>query len=132
MRESQVVRKHPLTIFAFEHDTWPAVALLDDPTISRRVRHRIRPRLTALLGQERMQYLESLSEAPEAELAISDVTTRLTESRVLNEERVFAALVDRMVLEGDNAASARAVLCELDCIISHMKSGELKASVRLS
>jgi len=113
-QESYVVRKDPLTIYAFEHETWPAIALLDDPTISGRIKHRVRAQLTALLGRERVQFLEALSEAPEAEVPIREIGLRLGESRVLDDP--MDALVDRMT-QDDTVPSAQAVLRELDHII---------------
>ncbi len=114
-QEAQVVRKDPLTIYAFEHDSWPAVALLDDPTISRRIKRSVRSRLIALLGVERVLYLESLSEAPEAQLKIGDVPTRLGESRVLKDD--LTPLVDRMMEDDKAIPPVQGVIRELDRII---------------
>jgi len=115
---TQVVRRDPLTIYAFEHDAWPAIVLLDDPTISARIKSLIRPRLIALLGQQRILYLESCSEPPEAQMEIRDVTARLVESRVL-EDLSEPALVDRMMQtsQDNDISSVQAVLREPDGII---------------
>jgi len=113
-QESHVVRKEPLTVYDFERGAWPAVALLDDPTISRRTKSRVRSRLVALLGQERVLYLESLSEAPENPQKMSDVTTRIVESRVLEDN--IDSLVDRMMQNYD-IQTAEAVVQDIDRII---------------
>ncbi len=113
-QETQIVRRDPLTLYAFEHDISPAVALLDDPTISQRIKCRVRSRLVALLGQERVLYLESLSEPPEAHPKIPDITTRIVESRVLDD--TSTALVERMVQDYE-IPPVQAVIRELDRII---------------